>query len=758
MKKFLKEKIGTIIFLILAILVVFIGYHSINKAKENAITYNTDYEAAESNIPEGDGEFVSIAKSDKLELFYNDVTSLIQVKDLESGYVWNGYCDNDEYPGMSKLSKKWKAYLQSTIAITYNDLKKRDAAPQKVYASTDAKWRSSELIENGVSITYGFTKPGIYITVEITLEEGELVVRVPHEKIEEYSRYAITSMEVLPFLGASNNDHDGYIFYPDGSGAVTTFAKAPTRPENAKMATYYTYSSKYLDYTNYADDDQYDRYTASMPVYGVKRDDNAVFAAITEGEAASGVLVYPSGCNNVFVNHIGFQIDLRNVFNVDNYSMSTGADTRATGGVIQRVDKNFITETRELRYFFLSGDDANYSGMANLYRDFLIEKGRLNDVIKDGDEMPLALEILCGAEKDGMVFRQYIPMTSSQQVVEILDELKNQGITTVNTVLDAWQSDANYSNNYWPAALKIGGKSGLNDVSDYVEDNNAVNVFLSQDTTFVYDLTKKLNKTNDVVYNGLDVEVSMEMFNGDICYLLNAQSAQNRNNDLLSKLHTAKNLGIAYSSLGYYIYADHNENAPFTKQEMTEKQVEMLNDTRNDGRKVAVAGSNQYIFQASDYIYNLKEDAYGLAITDYSVPFTEMILSGCVPYSTNGAGNLSYDLDYQKLKWIEYGATPYFFLTAESALNLRETNYDTLFSSTFTDWEDELVSIYSEFKANLGEVYGKQMVAHDYLTDDVVRIKYENGWTIYINYGENSLPVDGYMIPAKDYAIVRGGE
>ncbi len=133
-------------------------------------------------------------------------------------------------------------------------------------------------------------------------------------------------------------------------------------------------------------------------------------------------------------------------------------------------------------------------------------------------------------------------------------------------------------------------------------------------------------------------------------------------------------------------------------------------------------------------------------------------MSGRIPYSTEGAGNLSYDLQTQKLKWIEYGALPYFYLTYESALKLRDTGYQRLFSSTYNDWEGVMLDTYNEFRNNLSCVYGVQMVGHDYLTDDLIRVEYANGIAIYINYGAQEAKADNVTVPAKGYVVVGGGE
>ena len=51
-KKFLKERLGTIILFVIVIVFLIWGYFSIQKARSNAITYNEDYE-----VPEGSVDF-----------------------------------------------------------------------------------------------------------------------------------------------------------------------------------------------------------------------------------------------------------------------------------------------------------------------------------------------------------------------------------------------------------------------------------------------------------------------------------------------------------------------------------------------------------------------------------------------------------------------------------------------------------------------------------------------------------------------------
>ncbi len=754
-KRFIKERLGTIILFAIIIIFVTWGFLRVKEARDNAITYVEDYEAPEGNVDfTQEGSYVSVAKTDSLELFYNEAKGAIQVMDLKSNHLWKGICDNEVYD-LEGVNAQWKAYLQSPITISFNDLKKKDSGVTKQFAGKDCGWLEAEIIPNGVAVTYGFLTPGIYVTVEYTLEGDEFVVRIPHEKIVEKSKYALTTVELLPFFGASDNSVDGYLFYPDGSGAITTYEKVDTRPSNVKAAWYYTYTNKTVNFPNLWNRDAYMRYTAAMPIYGIKNGDHALFGIFTEGAENSGVVVYPSGYI-VDLNHMGFEVYTRNVYVVDMYSMSTGLGTASTGGSVQRVDKKIIPEDKVARFCFLSGDEASYSGMANVYREYLLANGMIKDAIADGEEMALALGLLMGTTKEGMVFDEYVSMTNFEQVQEILDRLSERGITNKEVVLESWIKGYDRYET-WGPVRQLGGTGGLKALNSYMEANPENKIYLENGFMFASSETSGLAEDTDVAYDGLNVEISVQNMDGTVLYMMNPQAAYRRNQEFLSKMEKYGNLGVAYNDVGKYVYADFNPQAPFTKAEAVLKLRELLGSAADSGRRVASLGTNQYVYSYTDYLYNLQEESYGLSITDYAVPFIQMVVSGLIPYSTQGAGNLSYDLQIQKLKWVEYGGLPNFVLTYESAQKLRDTGYDSLFSSTYADWEDTVVETYLEFKERLSGTYGQQMTSHEILTDDLIRIEYENGTVVYVNYSNEEATVDGVTIPAKDYVAVGGG-
>ena len=49
------------------------------------------------------------------------------------------------------------------------------------------------------------------------------------------------------------------------------------------------------------------------------------------------------------------------------------------------------------------------------------------------------------------------------------------------------------------------------------------------------------------------------------------------------------------------------------------------------------------------------------------------------------------------------------------------------------------------------------MIRHEKLAEDVVKVTYENGMSVIINYTEEAYTADGVTVPALDYAVTGGG-
>jgi len=127
---------------------------------------------------------------------------------------------------------------------------------------------------------YKFTKLGISITLKIFVEKNMLITNIPVGGIREEGDYHLTSLDLLPFFGSSLNSEHGYMFYPDGCGALFRFKNEPGN--DTSRQSYYIYGTDQVDLSAYRENERNGIKAVMLPVFGVKKGDNAAFiAAIT---------------------------------------------------------------------------------------------------------------------------------------------------------------------------------------------------------------------------------------------------------------------------------------------------------------------------------------------------------------------------------------------------------------------------------------------------------------------------------------------
>ena len=59
---------------------------------------------------------------------------------------------------------------------------------------------------------------------------------------------------------------------------------------------------------------------------------------------------------------------------------------------------------------------------------------------------------------------------------------------------------------------------------------------------------------------------------------------------------------------------------------------------------------------------------------------------------------------------------------------------------------------------NKSGIYESRLVNHEFITDTLVRVTYENGLTILINYSNNNYRGETFTVRANSFAIVNAGK
>ncbi len=107
--------------------------------------------------------------------------------------------------------------------------------------------------------------PLFKLALEYTLDEDGVNVRLPANGLRyNESLYRVTSLDILPYMGAASSEGEGYNFFPDGSGAIFDFDKIQELGTTTTI-TGKVYGQDYAYHTITGTHQEIIRY----PVYGI---------------------------------------------------------------------------------------------------------------------------------------------------------------------------------------------------------------------------------------------------------------------------------------------------------------------------------------------------------------------------------------------------------------------------------------------------------------------------------------------------------
>lgn len=682
-------------------------------------------------------EYVPVSSDSRYTLSVRTADQMFMITETESGRpLWYSAMTPETFSELDYSSDKWRSYMTSLLAVSYTSNKDTRGNFNSEYsASTDTVTKVFRG-EDSVRFEFEFPVSASRVAMELSLRDNRLVVDIPAADIQENGDSVICSVEVLPYFGAvaKESNADGYLVYPDGSGAISYFDKADDKSAFAQPIKLDIYDTLNLEDTL----SEKKNATASLPVYGIKNNDTAVMAAITKGSENACINVSSAIDNaSVPIHRSSFEMYYRNEYRIylSNIKGVTSVISKTFG---TKLDPDLHRIDRQICYFLLQGEDADYSGMAVAYRDYLLKENILSEQYAP-KETDLFLMLFMGIEKEGVLFNSYVPMTSYDDARLICNTLLENGVSSMEVVLRGWDKGGYM---VYPQSGKtnsaLGGKKDLAVLNAFAGSRGDLNVSLETELLLT-------DKNRYIAVKGTSLPIMDEIRN---LFLLSPTMVKRQLNRMQNNTGRYDNLSLALSSIGSSVYPDYSKSRYATRTDTVKEWENILADER----VAAVQGGNLYALFKASYLYDLPDTCSYQQITDRSIPWYFMIVSGVLPYATT-AGNRTGDLTVMKLRWVEYGAMPYFELTESSVKELRDTGYNALFTSTYAKWENDVIAVYQEMHERMAPVVGKKMLKHTYVDEEQVLICYENGYRVLVNYSEMPLIYDGQTVGAQDYAV-----
>ncbi len=690
--------------------------------------------------------YVKKLENSSVALWVSEENGSLRAVDKKSGRVWGSLVGEND----SNLNDMWNALAKSAVTIEYYD---ELNTSYRVSLSDSQVEKSYTVQDDRLIIEMNCTDIGISLSFGIELKDGGFEFYVVKGSLKEESNNKIARLYLIPFFGSTlKAEMDGYFFVPDGSGALIRF-DADTDYETPYSAKIYGRDVG-IDQANDVTDllakrpNDYlvDSFDASVPVYGVVHG-NEQYAAMTVVEDSEEYAVIEAQLAGQVIpyNRITAYFEYRQMYN---------QPVSKTNSIYQPQAKpNDITP--RISVYLLSGDDASYNGMALKYRSVLEENGTLSKNTSEKQDIPLRLEVVAAEIKSGFLFHSTNTLTTVKQTEQICSDLSKNGIDNLTLVLSGWQKGGLNGGSYGSFSLQksVGSRAEIKKLRDSVTADGGKFYMQTNAVT--------MNKSQGRLSYLANTAISKELSH----YYRDNSDAMFPETYVISPTVTEKTLKTAKEKLegfslnlpgvGSELCSDYKQNRVTTRSSTKSLFCETAAALSEDGTQLSFHTPNVYLWKScSDYFDIPMMNSQYTMETD-SVPFLQMLLKGYVPYYAPYANQGFYRTNCI-LRTVEYGAYPSFIVMNADNSELTDTPLVDYFSLNYGDWSAIIADTYSRVNSVLKEVENACILQHKTVADSVVRVRYDNGVVIYVNYNSYDVEADGVTVPGLNFVLERG--
>jgi hypothetical protein len=683
----------------------------------------------------------------------------------------------------SQLGKiRFEEKFLNNPALSEDDLE--DLLKQFRYDEQEELWfwkpTSSELLLNRLKSIYekaGYTDEDYYkdmenvpaeekeeelsvdIPVIYEINDDDFIARIPLSEIAMPDNWFLTNISFLENFGAAFEDSDGYMLVPDGSGALINFNKYALHRDTLFIELYG--KDRSMDIRQQTDFSE----QAVLPVFGVKNSDRAFLAIIEDADTFATINASRSGYltlfNTIFAN-----------FNLTSKGLIRIGDGNLQTQVSAYQEKMYDGEIK-IRYMFLSDDKADYQGMAEAYREYLLQKHEIRKLSADAN-IPFILETVGSIVKTkhflGISYVGNAPLTRYEDNTKLLQMLTEKGVDNIDLRLSGWFNSGIDQD----VAVKIeltkvlGGNKGFSELIEYCQ-NREIDIFPNVDFLSV-------NNKNGFSKYKSGARTIDQRFSKDYRYAPNTNYAMDYISKLvrgyrhvvspsaldgtITKFVTAMNKkgveNLSLGDLGSKLSSDFKRNATIDRQTASEMISDGFIRLSDSAGKLMIEKGNSYALPYVDIVVNAPMDYSGFLMTDESIPFFQMVFHGLIEYSGKPL-NVSSNYTKDMLKSVEYGCSVYYKWTYEDSSETKYTADQDLYNVSYTSKLDSAADFYIRANAVLKGVQNLYMVGYE-KKDGLSIVTYEDGSRIVINYNSQPVVYEGTEILGENFTLLPGEE
>ena len=684
-----------------------------------------------------------VASNDNYDLVWRGADGTVDLIEKETGNRWGVTARDPEAPTVNPdtgMPIKTMPEISSAIVLDALDMYNNQISQHFSAVAAVKNGRVvTEKIENGIRVYYYFNQVQIRIVADFVLHDNRVTVTVDPKLMQENDKYRAVAVKIAPYWCANqNDDSEAYLFYPSGSGAIvnnTTISSAGIVYESQ------VYGS---DAAMLQDTQETTTKEVRLPVYGAVNG-NLGAVAIIEDNAEAATIGVKAGSGSLGFSGVYTKFDLRGHSTNAVQTMNNGS-SRQEVYAISPAEKPIT-----VGFYPLKDEKANYSAMAETYRNYLKENGALKENVKE--ESPLNVTFLGGVMIDksflGVPYKDLVAATTIDKAQEILTELHDKTGSKISAKLLGFGSTGVEYGNYAGGITlhkNIGSKKQLAALADYSRNNN-IDLYYDFDLIRLKNASSGFSTTFDVAYSSLLKITTVYKYNAasrsyeeETGYkLLKRELLDKGANKVLGKIKKWGLGGVSLESLSQIAYSDcSTETTEYMTKGYMAKDVTEIIGKFKENYKVAGEDANAYAAAASDIVFNTPSVSAQERIFKYDIPFYQMVFKGYVPLTCESL-NLSSNPKRELLTAVEAGSGLNYTLISKYYNEFIDYHGYLFFGSQYSDIADSIIATSNELADYYKAINGSEIVSHTVLDSGLRETVYANGVKAYVNYTDASI-------------------
>lgn len=745
-----------------AVIFIIMRYFNYNGYQQ----YLTSYEVEEGGefrpLEDGSADvpgMVLAAENDELKLYTDQETSEIAVYEKATGHITRS--NPEDRDGDAVAAGVNKSLLNSTLDVIYYNSAGNRASMNNYDMSIQYGQFEAQALEKGIRYVYTLEDP--------SNSTGIVPTQISEERLQTLILDKLGERDARSMKGRFTLREGIYYLNEDAMNSKVgmqrmnaAFEECGYTEEDYAIDMEGAEGSENISFQVTVDYRLTDNGLAvSIPVNQIR--EQAFLGRITEGDSLGIINADVAGRTNsynyVFAEFSVREMELLNMFGVS----GNKAD-------VPSVERELYDENLTVVYSFLSGEKADYSGMAQCYREQLKAEGTLGST-ETGD-IPFYVDILGGVEIQkavmGVPYDGIVAMTTYEQTGALLDMIYQAGIGNVRMNYQGWFNGGIYHD----AADKVkpvgalGSKAELEALARRLEENGG-RLFLDVAFQKVPYTSKRFNDLLEAskYYSGYVVQLgalnpgtmrqtsALSWYDELVYYVISPKFLPWYVEHFADRMEKYDVGGISLRDLGDVIASDKKRTEVISRQDAEEVIKAQFHRLSQTGKQLMERGGNAFTFGYVTDIVDAPTYYSKFYIVDEQIPFYQMVIHGSIDYTGNALNLMDQDVDEELiLSWIEYGISPRYTLSWEDSSQIKYTSAADKYSVNYTTWMDSAQSVYRQMNEALAPVQGAAMVHHEVLENGLAVVEYDNGVTVYVNKTEQALTAeDGTRVDAMSY-------